>query len=287
MAITWVWPQSGDPFGPGFRVSLFSTASGPFESGSFWDIQLTAPADEEVVGDFVRPYASNTLDVQTWWHGNDDQMLPILVIPPFVTGQPAQLRVSLVQPTLGVADTSAIPVTMDMETGQTQVLEQYLLQTGAAAGQGLTTEEHNAVLQTNVGVIAMASLNPLDLVGDLASAFSSNPPLAFGSLSTTYTLTGDGEMPDIGDLFHTKLAIYFVATIPWNLSHRHGQSEEYPARLIQWRTVHSVGGLDMVTEVADFDTHGELWKWKVSKPSRIEYSVLPGVVVAARWWQFP
>jgi len=43
----------------------------------------------------------------------------------------------------------------------------------------------------------------------------------------------------------------------------------------------------MVTEVADFQTHGELWKWSTAKPSRIEYSVLPSVVIQAAWWQFP
>lgn len=287
MAITWVTPQSGDPFGPGFLVSGFTTTSGPFEADSFWQIELTAPADENIVGTMVVPYISNSFTQLTWWHGTNTLMAPIHPFAPMVSGQPAQLRVSLVQPTLGVADEDTMPVVMDWVTGQTEILKQWDRQIGTAAGNGLTEAEHNAVLQTNVGVIAMASLNPLDLVGDLAQAFSSNPPLAFGSLSTTYTLTGDGEMPDIGDLFHTKLAIYFVASIPAGLSHRHGQSEEYPARLIQWRTVHQVGGIDAVTEVADFDTHGELWKWKVSKPSRIEYSVLPGVVVSARWWQFP
>lgn len=279
-------PITGEAFGPGFVLTGTSTFVGPLEADSFWEIRLTAPAgeDEVLVMQAPAPFpALSTVVVQ----GSLAAPQVVEGRPAWTTGAAARVQLELVQPTLGSVGTDTVEVILDRQTGQNKELQLWIAANTAAAGQGLTVAEHNAVLQTNVGVIAMATLNPIDLVGDLANAFLTNPPLSFGSLSAAYTLTGDGEMPDIGDVLHTKLGIYFVASIPAGLSHRHGQSEEYPARLIQWRTVHHVAGLDMVTEVVDFDTHGELWKWRVQKPSRIEYSVLPGVVITALWWQFP
>lgn len=286
MTITVITPQTGDPFGPGFVIEVSTDTIGPFAPGTAWSFTLTAPANEEIVAQVVEFFTSSS-KTTTILNGGSSTPIPALARPEWVAGQSGQLRVQIEEPGSGVVEQTDVPIVLDRQTGLGTELRKYMEWAVAASGQGLTTEEHNAILQTNVGVIAMAQINPLDLIGDLAAALSTNPPLAFGSLSTFYTLTGDGAMPDIGDILHTKLGIYFVATIPAGLSHRHGQSEEYPARLIQWRTVHLVGGIEMVTEVVDFITHGELWKWSVGKPLRIEYSVLPNVVVQAAWWQFP
>lgn len=288
LAITWVVPQTGEVFGPGFRVSLFSTAVGPFETGSYWEIELTAPANENVVGTRQTPYVSNTLDVLTWWHGNDDQMEAIHPIPAFASGEPGQLKVSLVQPTFGVADTSSIPIVMDMQTGQTEEIRQLLGQIVPAAGQGLTQEEHDSLVITQMGVTAGFGLDPLSLVGDLVQAIGSSNPLGYGSLQEpAQCVTGDGEFDDLDPLL-PKWGMYWIASvIPPELGHRHGQSEEYPSRLVQLRTVHEVGGVEMVTEIVNATTHGELWRFRFQRPLRVEYSVLPGVTICASWWQFP
>jgi len=284
--VTIVSPVTSDPFGPGFAVTAETDLIGPMPSDTLWLFELTAPPNEEIL--MLSFWSVPAHQIHARMVSN--ATAPVSVTPIEVVtsqGKPAQLRVAVSSSSTSFFEEQTVQVVLDRQSGQVQELVDWLAGRISGAGTGLTTDEHNAVLQTNAGVIAMANINPLDLIGDLASALTSNPPLAFGSLSTFYELTGDGEMPDIGDVLHTKLGIYFVATIPAGLSHRHGQSEEYPARLIQWRTVHSVGGLDMVTEVADFETHGELWKWKVAKPLRIEFSVLPSVVVQAAWWQFP
>lgn len=286
MSLTIQTPQSGSTFGPGFSFQLTSTVTGPLAPDSFWLIELSSPSNENVIVRKFIPWTSPTVAGQLI---NSSSTIAVIAErrTQWPNGGTARFHVELEEIGVGIIESANVEGTLDLITGQANELAEVVRVNASAPGTGLTEDEHNAVLQTNVGVIALAGINPLDLVGDLANAFQSNPPLHFGSLSTTYDLVGDGEMPDIGDLFHTKLGIYFVADIPIGLSHRHGQSEEYPARLIQWRTVHSVGGLEMVTEVADFDTHGEMWKWKTAKPSRIEFSVLPGVVVHARWWQFP
>lgn len=286
MPITIIAPESGDPFGIGFQMHVTTDFVGPIEAGTYWLFTLTAPANEDVVA--VRKVFSQLADITTgMYYYADGFQTSLDMRAAAVTGQGGQLRAQIISPS-GFNESATVPIVMNNIDGLRQAIE-FWIGTHPPAGSGvtLTEEEHNAVLQTNVGVIAMAGIDPISLIGDLANAFRTNPPLAFGSMSTVYDLVGDGEMPDVGDLLHTKLGIYFIADIPTNLSHRHGQSEEYPARLIQWRTVHEVGGIELVTEVVDFQTHGELWKWSTAKPLRIEYSVLPNVVVHARWWQFP
>lgn len=280
-------PTTGAPFGPGWFVSWQTDRIGPEPAGTRWVIRLEAPAGEDLMGLYDVPYqAAVQQDYFTQRINFTSDVIGVK--QDWATGQPARLTVALVAPTGVPLEQQNVTVELERTQGQAYETVAAITSNPQVVNQGITEEEHNAILQTNVGVIAMAGINPLDMIGDLANAFAGSPPLGFGSLSTTYFLTGDGEMPDIGDLFHTKLGIYFIATvIPIGLSHRHGQSEEYPARLVQWRTVHTVGGLEMVTEVLDYDTHGELMKWRQAKPTRIEYSILPGVTIAARWWQFP
>lgn len=287
MSLTITTPQSGSAFGPGFSFQLTSTVPGPLAAGSFWTIELSSPSNENVIVRRFIPWTSPSVAGQMI-NGSSTSSTIAERRTQWPNGGTARFHVELEEIGVGILESQNVEGTLDLITGQANELAEYVRTHAAAAGAGLSEDEHNAVLQTNVGVIALAGLNPLDMIGDLANAFQANPPLAFGSLSIAYELTGDGEMPDVGDLLHTKLGIYFLATvIPAGLGHLHGQSDEYLPRLIQWRTVHSVGGTEMVTEVADFDTHGNLWKWRTAKPSRIEYSVLPGVTILARWWQFP
>jgi hypothetical protein len=84
------------------------------------------------------------------------------------------------------------------------------------------------------------------------------------------------------------MGIYFVATlIPVGLGHRHGQSEEYPSRLVQWRTTHVVDAIEMTTEIVDATTHRQLWKFATQAPHAVQYSILPGVEIVCRYYLFP
>lgn len=268
-------------------MQAVSDVVGPFPADSYWEIQLTAPANENIIANKIVPYQSNLIGT-VMWNGDVTHVEDIRVFPWLVSGQSGQVRISLVEPGIGVADTGVMAITMDMETGVVEQLKAWLrLQPFATSGT-LTTEEHNAVLQTNVGVIAMAGIDPLQLVGGLADALSSSAPLAFGSLGDILgPLTGDGTLAAPPAL-HLAMGLYWVATtIPDGLGHRHGQSEEYPARLVQWRTTHVVGGIEMATEILDATTHRELWRFKIQTPHAVEYSVLPGVEIFARYWLFP
>lgn len=286
MPIVLTRPQPDDPFGPGFLFQASTDLIGPLPPGTFWLFELQSATDENTFAAMrVNSNASSVQGVFT--NGTNTLAFYTWASAETVHGAAGLLRVSLTEPGPTEVENLTVAVTIDRQSGVTADLSRFIEDRLAAQPVGLTTEQGEQLNIVQAAVTAAAPINPIDFIGDLAQAFRTQPPLSFGSLSATYDLIGDGEMPDVGDLLHTKLGIFFTADIPAGLSHRHGQSEEYPARLIQWRTVHLVGGVELVTEVVDFITHGELWKWSVAKPLRIEYSVLPSVVVHARWWQFP
>lgn len=287
MPITIFAPLPDEPFGPGFTFTVQSDFIGPQPTGTFWQLELTAPPDEILLAVYTTPWTQNFMTTPMV-DGTVSDVDIIRVTADSVTGQPGQVRVQLIQPGPTVVEDETVAFQWDREQGQAMELKEWIRTHPPATAPTLTEEEHNAVLQTNTGVIAMSGFNVAQLVGDLGAALASGPPLGIGSLSGPYDITGDGELPDLHAAFQDRLGVYWVATtIPAGLSHRHGQSEEYPSRLVQWRTVHVVGGSEMVTEVLDATTHGELWQFAKKLPERVEYSVLPGVVIRARWWQFP
>lgn len=280
-------PVSGAVFGPGFEIQLESDFIGPLEPGAYWELFLTAPANESIIAHMFIPDALHGL---RYVMINQDAglQIPSIAIPEAVTGEPGQLQIILQQPTFGPAETEEVPIVLDRQAGQVQELNGLLNQKINAIPAGLTEEQAESLVITQAAVTAGFGLDPLNLVGDLVQAIGASNPLGYGSLSSPMDcFSGDGTMPDPEPLL-PKWGLYWVASvIPAELGHRHGQSEEYPSRLVQFRTVHEVGGVEMVTEIVDSTTHGELWRFKFQRPRRVEYSVLPGVTICASWWQFP
>lgn len=286
MTITITLPATGEPFGIGFYVQASTDLVGPIEPGSEWRLELTAPANEDVLAVYTRSYVT-TVILQGMFNGNQTSTSIPWQLPSRQDGDAGQLRVQIVQPTFGVADEEVQAIVLDQNTGQAAALDQVIREHFGGVQAGLTEEEHEAVLQTNVGVIAMSGLSAIDLLGAVGSAIKSSPPFGWGSLSGAYTISGDGELPDL-DALQDRYGVYWLATeIPAGLGHLHGNTEEYLLRIVQWRATHIVGGTEMVTELADFNWHGGLWRFSGTRPERIEYSILPGVTLEARWWQFP
>lgn len=282
MPITVQWPTPGDQFGPGFNVLASTSFVGPLPSDSFWTIQLTAPANENMVAQ-----ADMHLNVKTinllMTNALGSSLSPAEAFPYSVSGVSGQLRVILQTPSTGFEEHTDVAIQMDRQTGQVPELKAWIQRQGVGAGQGLTVEEHDALLVTQAAVVAQSGFGALDLIGPLAEAILSTPPLGWMSLSGPYTLTGDGEMPDLHG-FQNRFGVYWLATVlPAGLGHLHGQSEEYLLRLVQFRTVHIIGGLELVTEILDAHDHGRAWIFPQQKPERVEYSILPGVTLEVRW----
>lgn len=293
MPITVVTPQPSEPFGPGFRLQASTDLVGPLAPGSFWQIALLDSDAFYSHGDRIHPYTTTTLNID-FWGGTQNVLNPGLVVPSLVTGQPGILRVIIQEPGFGVADTTDVAVVIDRETGQVQELANYIRTHPPAGGNGLSSEEHVAVMGTLANTQKSFGGSGGSIVASLADLLD-HPALAFGALSSPpMTLTGDGEVPGFGAIGHVQFGLQWAAVaVPPGLGRLHGVTEETQQRLVQFTVIHQMsaglgeGLIDVVTEHFDADWSGGIWTWQVPLPSRILYSVLPGVVIAARWWQFP
>lgn len=282
-----ITPVAGDAFGPGFLIELSSALVGPVTSDSYWEIELTAPANETIIANMTVADAIHTHVIHMAFI-NGATRVPSEVTPLSVTGMPGQLRVRLVQPEFGDAANETVAIVLDREAGVVQELTAIFDQKISAVPAGLTEEQANSLVITQAAVTTGFGLDPLTLIGDVVTAIGASNPLGYGSLSSpAQCYTGDGEIEDFDPIFPKWGLYWYASVLPSGLSHRHGQSEEYPSRLVQFRTVHEVGGVELVTELVDAITHGELWKFRYQRPRRVEYSILPGVTICVRWWQFP
>lgn len=277
-------PITADPFGPGFQLTASSTFVGPLEPDSFWLITITAPPAEDVLLTMTVPTDTNALSTLVV-QGSMEFPGVVEGRPTWITGADAQVQVDLVEPIGGTVDSNTVQVILDRQTGQNAELRQWIEQQLLAQPVGLTTEQGEQLNRVEASTTTTLGPGVIDLVTGL-SGLIVHPALSLGSLFTPgYDLTGDGVMPDLNSATSQAFGIYWTATIPAGFGHLHGNSEEYNQRLVQFRTVHTLGGVELVTEIADFNTHGNLWTWTTPLPTRIEYSVTPGVVVHARWWR--
>lgn len=286
MPIITTTPQTGDPFGPGFFIEVTNDVVGPLAPGSFWTFTLTAPANEILIASCTVPYESNTV-LTVMKSGTPVATSIRPAMPETVHGESGQLLVELTESGEGVIADLAIPIVVDRVSGQSAEMMQWIYDNINRENVGLTTDQGEQLQRVEAAVAITSGFGPLDLLPGLASAIDAVPPLRWGSLSGAYTISGDGDLPDI-HATDGKYGVYWLATsIPAGLGHVHGNTEEYLQRIVQWRTTHIVGGTEMVTELLDANYHGAIWRWAQQKPERLSYSILPGVVLEARYWQFP
>jgi len=284
VSLTITLPLPDTKWGPGFDVRAISDFIGPLEPDSFWRITLTAPPNEDILGVMIHPTVTHVL-LTPWVAGSLEFPSYVGARDEWTTGQPAQLQVELVEPIGGVIEDEAVQIVLDREAGQVMETLLWIQQRLQVPNQALTTEQGEQLTRIESSVTTTIGPGVIDLVTGL-SGLIVHPALSLGHLVFPgYDLTGDGTIPDLNSATSQAFGLHWTATIPAGFGHLHGQSEEYTMRLWQVRTVHTTGGQEVVTEVQDFHTEGDLWMWQTALPTRIEYSVTPGVVIHAQWWR--
>lgn len=286
MPITIVYPETGEPWGPGFLVRAESDFIGPLPSDSVWDLYLTAPANEDVMAHWTQPALSPILEI-VFFNGSDTVTTPVPGRPTWVTGENAQLMAVLSTPSTSFEEIETVQVVLDREAGQAAELAKYIETHAVPAGQGMSELQSEQLQIIEASVTAWNPLGTLSIASGLADALRGAPIFSLGHLTTPpVSLTGDGELElDEPSLF--IWGVYFTADIPAGFGRLHGQTVEYQQRLVQFRTVHIVDGQELVTEVLDANFHGYLWIFPKANWLRVEYSVTPGVVIHAQWWIWP
>jgi len=285
--ITILTPQTGDAFGPGFFWQAQTDLIGPLAFDAVWTVTLTVPADEGIVTQYQLPSTEHMVQA-ILTNGTNAFVVMSFARPEWTTGAAGQFKVELDSSSTSFHEEETVAIVLDRETGATAELARWIEANVIGEGMGLTDEEHDAVVATQAAVVTTMGI-PGDSPAFGLADFLVHPPLFIGGLSTPpYVLEGDGELPDLHTAGHARFGLYWLATtIPPGLSHVHGNTEEYTNRLVQFRTTHVVGGVELVTEVFDAHWHGGMWRWETALPTAIDYSVLPGVVVEVRYWQYP
>ena len=287
MPITIPYPTTGEPFGPGFLFRAEASGSPDLTGDAFWQVDLTAPANElSMISMHIS--ARSAIIEQIILAEDLDGPRVVAARPEWVTGEPAQLMVSLTDSDGNLDALTTVQVVLDRQAGQNAELWANIEARFAslAPPPSFTADDRTSLQVVQAAVTPQLGHGIADLLGDIGSLVM-HPPLSVGGLSTPpFELTGDGFIPVV--VPKAIFGLYFLATtIPDGFGVLNGNSAEYQQRLVQFRTVHTVGGVELVTEVRDFHTHGELWLWQIALPTRVEYSISPGVVLSVRWWQFP
>jgi hypothetical protein len=99
-----------------------------------------------------------------------------------------------------------------------------------------------------------------------------------------YICEGDGVLEgDSAPVFPSQFGLWWqFTTVPPGIGLTWGGIIHYAIRMVQWQLIHTIGGIELCTELLDADYDRVVWRWDVSKPTRIAYSVCPGVVLQAR-----
>jgi hypothetical protein len=112
-----------------------------------------------------------------------------------------------------------------------------------------------------------------------------HPPLGLMLVSgLTPPQSGDGTIPSPSE-FHAAIwgVIWHFTVVPAHLGRVLLGLPRFSIALLQLRVVHTIGGVDFYSQVEDFDRDNVIFRWSENFPTRIEYSVVPGVQVQFNW----
>lgn len=286
MPVTILEPTTGQLFGPGWGAKVSTDRIGPEPDGTLWDMRLQGPPGEDLIlwvrVPFVTPQRT-LLAVQ--FLGESANVTPLLQA--WASGEPASLTVRLIAPDTTVLEQATVNVVLDRTQGQAAELDFLAVLRHSTIANGLTEEQSESLQIVQASVGSIGPVGRVQSVGGLLDALSAATQLEIGRLTDPpMDLTGDGVL-ELDELLTIVWGVYWVADIPVGIGRLHGQTVEYQQRLVQWRTVHEIDGVELVTEVLDANYHGFLWT--IQKPGwvRVEYSVTPGVTIHAQWWVWP
>lgn len=267
-------PPAGANLGPGIRVAVFVPGSPTLPAGTRWRVSVSdADTPEATFYQEEFEYSGNDGWAFGFAGGTGRWVQPMSGT--FPHGSAARMLVELIGE--GVTEPSlSQAVTWDTVTGMPYVVG---VQSGDGGG-GLTPEQAAQLDETHEATIVQMGVpaNPIDVpIGSLIA----HPPLGILEIDAAAVgATGDGAF---GGTLAGGEPIYGLwwefTTVPPELGVQFGLTEHFHQRMVQFRTIHTVGGVELVSEVLEADYQRVVWLFETAFPTRIEYRVLPGVSV--------
>lgn len=279
MVVTIAQPAGGQPFGPGFTAAASTSIVGPLPIGWQWHIDVLFPAGSEtVIQSSVRPLSAGNQHQIVFEQDVVDGESFLPTVHPQLVGQDAQLRIRLQSSPTTVEDEGSVTVKWDYQSGTSVILGKRGSTTG---GGGLTNEQAVQLEETHEATIRTMGASPSQISIPI-SGLIAHPPLGILRIDPAQIIAdGDGIIDTGGGLFSNIFGLWWeILTQPPSVGFTLGLTDHYQVRVIQLRTIHSVTGIDVASEVLDADYQRVIWLWQEALPSRVEYSVTPGFVVA-------
>lgn len=269
--------------GPGFEVQVVTDFIGPIEFDSHWLLELNPVGIEGqpiYIGrqDGVGSHEGFVIMGTTNGQANIGNNIRTNVHE----GQAMTLTAELVDPRGVTIDSGSVQVRLDATTA----LPQWMGRLPGQTGGGLTAEQALQLEQTHEATIRTMGVAPSQIDIPIDSLVV-HPP--FGLLRIqplSIPVSGDGSLPPPnGDSSRWHGLWWEFLQVPPNLGYLDGIHRRYHVRMLQLRTVFDLGGVDIAGQLLDADYERVLWLFDEAFPSRVDFTVLPGVTVAMHYVQ--
>jgi hypothetical protein len=279
MATTITTPIVGAPFGPGFEIQLSSTFVGPI-SGPFWEVDILTTDTEHTLYASAIPTNSPGFVTDTFYVAFVGTPVPNKFV---LHGSDVTLRVQLTG-SAGVVETTTRTVKLDEIQGRIMEVSNKVAQIGAQIS-GLSASTFGSADRATLNGIQTSLSTPMGITGDVGNiplaSLISKPPVGFLKVGPVVaTVTGDGFLDGDHGLLPSLFGLWWeFSAVPEGYGSTLGSVIEYELRMLQLRTIYSLDGVEFVHDYQDFNVERVLWFWQEAKPSRVEYSISPGVEV--------
>lgn len=277
-------PGLNGPTGPGMQAIWSTDFIGPLQLGSTWEVDIFPPAPSELLQQHwvypaTTPGAIFTLGIQ-------DNALAVSHGQSFLPhAAPGRMVVRLKDPLGAVIDQGAQTITYDTQTG----LPFLLTKTAGGTTDGSFTEADRLMM----GNIELATYSTISstTIGGAAVSLAINqllkgPPTDFLAQSPSFLLSGRGSVnrPGNGASLLAYGYRWFLESAPAGLGKENGYVVEYEQRLVQFALVRErLGGGEYVAQLENAHMESAEATWGLPFPLRVEYDILPGVVIRFAW----
>lgn len=277
MAVVFIQPVTGGPFGPGFIVALDSNFVGPLETGSFWRLYVTETGGEApLVSEDVPTTVNNTI----WWFRTGSVLSGTPF--PFASqqlnhGKTVSLKAELRSPT-SILDSGSIPITWDIVSGVPYLQNLINAQrVGLTAPQAAQLEEIDRVVHMDLGGLGRIGLS--ELLGLPTAGLTSRL-----LITPDRTLEGTLSRPLVG-LDVAALGLEWeVVSAPPGVGVVQGAPDRWARRILDIQQVGTDGFANEYTRAFD-SFHVDHYRLMFNPVglTRLHYWIEPGITLRFYW----
>ena len=278
MPIIVIQPDELGRIGPGIRIQVTVDVPYPIPVDHQWDVWVE-PLDQEGNWRYRDQYTYDQPFADWNFMVTGDIQQP-LQAPDVDTLDGQEMRLVVNRREGGViVETVSQRVHLDLTSGIPYYQQWWDINHQQQGG--LTTEQAAQLEETHAATIVQMGV-PGNIVDIPVDVLVPAPPLGLQKVEPAATIaSGDGFLPgDLpGVISYYGLWWEFV-TVPPGIGFDDWPTRLYEQQLLQLRVIHTLDGVDVVSQLENANADRYLFMFNQVLPTRIEFSILPGVEVA-------